>query len=288
MSMLLGLLSTHPAWLPCLLDSQQEVLRVPDPPQPGGWGIGFYQQGEVLRRLTPLERATGPLEFRRLAHDVRSQVLVGHVRRAGPAAPASAANTHPFRFREWLFAHVGGLPRFGELAPRLLQNVPEFLARNIAGETDSELLFHVILAHLQELGGLRHPDVGVDVVCEAVRRGIREADDAVAATGDERPAFALVLTNGNSMAAASRGVALSLAQFDRLVDCRDCAQERRDRCEILGSERTDLRAVLVVAGRRPLPARYEALPEESLTGIKPDATVEAIPLRPSAIGLSGF
>ncbi|MBN1770809.1 MAG: class II glutamine amidotransferase [Deltaproteobacteria bacterium] len=288
MSMLLGLLSTHPDWLPCLLDSQHEVLRVPDPPQPGGWGIGFYQQGEVLRRLTPLERAAGPLEFRQLAHDVRSLVLVGHVRRASPAAPPSAANTHPFRFREWLFAHVGNLPRFGELAPRLLQNVPEFLTRNVAGETDSELLFHVILAHLNELGGLRHPDVGVDAVCEAVRRGIREADDAVAATGDERPSFALVLTNGNSMAAASRGESLCITQFDRLIDCRDCAQERRDRCGILRSERPDLRAVLVVAGRRPMPARYEVLPEESLIGIKSDATVEAIPLRPSALGLSGF
>jgi glutamine amidotransferase len=288
MSMLLGLLSTHPDWLPCLLDSQHEVLRVPDPPHPGGWGIGFYHQGEVLRRLTPLEHAAGALEFRQLAHDVRSQVLVGHVRRAGPAAPASARNTHPFRFREWLFAHVGGLPRFGELAPRLLQNVPEFLTRNIAGETDSELLFHVILAHLQELGGLRHPDPGVDVVCEAVRRGIREADDAVGGTGDERPSFALVLTNGNSMAAASRGEGLAIAQFDRLVDCRDCSHARRERCEILASERTDLRAVLVVAGRPLLPPRYEALPEESLIGIKSDATVEAIPLRPSAMGLSGF
>jgi len=286
--MLLGLLSTHPDWLPCLLGSQHEVLRVPDPPQPGGWGIGFYQQGEVLRRLTPLERASGPLEFRQLAHDVRSQVLLGHVRRAGPTAPATAANTHPFRFREWLFAHVGSLPRFDQAAPRLLQNVPEFLARNIAGQTDSELLFHVILAHLNELGGLRHPDVGVDAVCEAVRRGVREADDAVAAAGAGQPSFALVLTNGNSMAAASRGEALSLAQFDRLVDCRDCAQQRRDQCEILRSERTDLRAVLVVAGRRPVPPRYETLPEESLIGIKPDATVEAIPLRPSAIGLSGF
>mgnify|MGYP000005847932 CR=1 FL=1 len=288
MSMLLGLLSTHPDWLPCLLDSQHEVLRVPDPPQPGGWGIGFYQQGEVLRRLTPLERAAGPLEFRRLAHDVRSQVLVGHVRRASPAAAASAANTHPFRFREWLFAHVGSLPRFGEVAPRLLQNVPEFLARNIAGETDSELLFHVVLAHLHERGGLRHPDVGLDAVCEAIRRGVREADDAVVATGGEPPPFALVLTNGNCMAAASRGEPLRIAQFDRLIDCRDCAQARRDRCEILRSERSDLRAALVVAGRRPTPPRYEILPEESLIGIKPDATVEALPLRPSALGLSGL
>jgi glutamine amidotransferase len=287
MAYLLGLLSTHPEWVPCLLESQWEFLRVAAPPQPGGWGIGFYQQGDVLRRLTPLEHCPAPLDFRQLAHDVRTQVLVGHVRRAGAAGPTSA-NTHPFRFRDWLFAHTGEIPEFERVRPPLLQNVPEFLARNIAGETDSEVLFHVVLAHLQELGALRNPDAGVDVVCEGVRRGVREADEAVLSAGAAPPPFALVLTNGNVMAAACRGVPLNIAQFDRLVDCRACRAERREKCEILASERTDLRAALVVSSDTTLPRRYDRLPEESLVGIKPDATVEAIPLRPSAVGLTGF
>jgi hypothetical protein len=49
-----------------------------------------------------------------------------------------------------------------------------------------------------------------------------------------------------------------------------------------------VRAARGGAGRGPTPPRYEILPEESLIGIKPDATVEALPLRPSALGLSGF
>jgi len=287
MSFLLGILSTHPEWLPCLLESQGKYLRVAEPPQPGGWGIGFYHQGEVLRRLTPLERS-GPLEFRQLAHDVRSKVLVGHVRRASAGGP-SMANTHPFRFRDWIFAHCGDIPAFAQVQPRLLQNVPEFLARNIAGETDSEVLFHVILSHLQELGALRDADAGVDVICEGVRRGIHETDESVLSAGGKPPSFALVITNGCVMAAAARSECLRIAQFDRLVDCRNCDNEKlRERCEIHRSDRTGLRAVVVVSCQGDLPARYETLPEESLVGIKPDATVEAIPLRPSAVGLSGF
>lgn len=287
MAHLLGLLSTHPEWIPCLLESQGEHLRVEEPPQPGGWGIGSYHQGEVLRRITPLDRS-GPLDFRQLAHDVRSRVLVGHVRRASVAGP-SPENTHPFRFRDWLFAHTGDVPEFERLRERLLQNVPEFLARNIAGQTDSEVLFHVILAHLHELEGLRHPDVGVDVVCEAIRRGIHEVDDTAAGGDGPPPSFSLVLTNGSVMAAACRSEPMCIAQFDRLVDCRACTNDNlRERCEIHRSERTDLRAVLVVSCPQALPERYERLPEESLIGIKPDATVEAIPLRPSAARLSGF
>jgi predicted glutamine amidotransferase len=287
MSFLLGILSTHPEWLPCLLESQGDYLRIADPPQPGGWGIGFYNQAEVLRRLTPLERAM-PLDFRQLAHDVRSKVLVGHVRRASTGGP-SMANTHPFRFRDWLFAHSGDIPKFERLRPRLLQNVPEFLARNVAGETDSEVLFHLVLAHLHELGALRAPDSGVDVVAEGVRRAIHELDEAVLSAGAERPPFALLVTNGSVMAAASRDERLCIAQFDRLVDCRDCPNEkRREKCEIKRSDRTDLRAVVVVSCSTALPERYDLMPEESLVGIKPDATVEAIPLRPSAMGLTGF
>jgi len=98
-----------------------------------------------------------------------------------------------------------------------------------------------------------------------------------------------VLANGSIMIAACRAQRMCLGQFDRLVDCRNCPNEKlRERCEIHRSERTDLRAVVVVSCQGTLPERYDALPEESLLGIKPDATVEAIPLRPSSVGLSGF
>ncbi|MBI5487173.1 MAG: class II glutamine amidotransferase [Deltaproteobacteria bacterium] len=287
MTFLLGILSTHAEWLPCLLDAQREQLRIPESPEKGGWGIGFYHQGEVLRRLTPLESAM-PLDFHQLAHDVRSRVLVGHVRRASSGGP-SAANTHPFRHREWLFAHCGDIPEFTRLRPQLTQNMPEFLARDIAGETDSEVLFHVILTHLHELGGLREPDVNVYVIGEATRRAIHEVDEAVAAAGAAPPAFSLIVTNGASMIAACRDERMCIAQFDRLVDCRDCGEEKvRAQCEILRRERSDLRAVIVVSCPRELPPRYEGVSEESLLAIKPDATVEAIPLRPSATGGSGF
>ena len=287
MGFLLGILATHPEWLPCLLEAQREHLRMPVSPERGGWGIGYYQQGEVLRRLTPLESAM-PLDFHRLAHDVRSRVLVGHVRRASAGGP-SMANTHPFRFRDWLFAHCGDIPDFERLRPRLMQNMPEFLARDVAGETDSEVLFHLILTHLHEMGALREADSNADAIAEATRRAIREADEAVTGSGLERPPFALVVTNGVAMIAACRAQRMSIAQFDRLVDCRDCEGEKTgERCEILRRERSDLRGVIVVCCPNDLPERYEPVSEESLVVVKADATVEAIPLRPSAMGLSGF
>jgi glutamine amidotransferase len=288
MTYLVGILSTHPEWLPCLLHSEAASLRVESQAFPAGWGIGTYEQGEVLRRLTPLDRS-GSIDFRRLAQDARSTVMVGHVRRVDSAAPSGAQNTHPFRFGDWLFAHRGAIDHARECRPQLLQNVPPFLERNIAGGTDSEILFHVVLAHLHAAGHLRSGDAGTDVTAEAVRRGIREVDEVVVSEGGEYPDFALVLTNGTLMVAACRNLPLHIALFDRLVDCRACTDaDRRARCGIHRSDRTDLRAVMLVSGADRMPDRYERLPEESLLGIKPDATVESYPLRPSALGLSGF
>lgn len=285
MGHLIGLLSTHPEWVRCLLESQGEHLRVPNPPQPGGWGIGFYQQGEVLRRLSPLERS-GPLDFRDMARGVRTAVLIGHVRRASAGRP-TAANTHPFRYRDWLFAHSGEIPRLDDLRPSLLQNVPLFLERNVSGETDSEILFHMMLAHLHRLNVLDAPETPIDAACEAIRRAIREADEALASVHAAPPPFALLATNGSIMVGACRREPMFLAQFDRLVDCRDCeAGEQRSRpCEICRSDRRDLRAALLASYPPPMPPRYERLPDEALIGIKPDATVETLPFRPSAIGL---
>lgn len=286
MAYLVGLLSTHPEWVRCLLDLQGEHLRVLDPPSPGGWGVGFYQQGEVLRRLAPLD-TSGPLDFREIARGVRSQVLLGHVRRVGSGgAGARARNTHPFRYRDWLFAHTGDVPGLPEIRPVLLQNVPAFLDRNIAGETDSEILFHVMLAHLHRMGVLAAHDLTVDAACEAFRRTVREMDEAVATVGVEPPSFAVVATNGSIMIGAVRREPMYLAQFDRLVDCRDCERgASRTLCEIARSDRSDLRAALLVSYPGRMPPRYERLPEEALLGIKPDATVEALPMRPSGFGI---
>jgi len=65
--------------------------------------------------------------------------------RAGTGTPVQQTNCHPFRYRNWLFVHnghVGGYPR---LRRDLLLAVRPDLFGNVAGSTDSELLFHLAL-----------------------------------------------------------------------------------------------------------------------------------------------
>ena len=63
-----------------VLASSAEVLRVRRPAdQPLGWGIGFYQAGEVLLRRRPLDDRE-EIDLAEAAADVRADVLLGHVR----------------------------------------------------------------------------------------------------------------------------------------------------------------------------------------------------------------
>src|SRR5262245_41710136 len=114
--------------------------------EPVGWGIGFYQSGEVLLRRRPLdERSVIPIDS--IVEKVQTDVLVGQVRQP-TVGGLRTENTHPFRYRQWLFAHAGTIADFDAIKDRLLEPQPEFLRRNRRGDTDSELLFYLFLSLL--------------------------------------------------------------------------------------------------------------------------------------------
>src|SRR5512141_1610918 len=146
MARLIGLIGNRADLAVRVLASEERALQVSSKHAGGalGWGIGFYQGGEVLMRRRPVDdHAT--VDVATVAGDVRADVLVGHVRSA-TVGSLRTENTHPFRYRQWLFAQTGTLPSFDAIGDRLLRSVPEFLRSSIRGETDAEILFYVFLS----------------------------------------------------------------------------------------------------------------------------------------------
>src|ERR1700756_2188431 len=100
-----------------------------------------------------------------------------HVR-AGTGTPVQQTNCHPFRYRNWLFVHNGHVGGYQRLRRDLLLAVRPNLFGNIAGSTDSELLFHLALT----FGLADDPIAGI-----ARMAGFVEA--AAAAAGVAEPAL---------------------------------------------------------------------------------------------------
>jgi predicted glutamine amidotransferase len=170
--------------------------------EPLGWGLGFYQAGEVLLRRRPIDDRA-EIDLVEAAEDIRTDVMLGHVRRASVGA-LRTENTHPFRYRAWLFAQTGTIVGFDRLRSRLLESQPEFLRRNVRGETDSECFFYLFLSFLHDAGHLDDGHVQGDHVAAALRASIALVDRLSAEEGHPENTGDILVTNGEQLIAVNR------------------------------------------------------------------------------------
>ncbi|MGH7281499.1 MAG: class II glutamine amidotransferase [Polyangiaceae bacterium] len=170
---------------------------------PLGWGVGFYQSGEVLMRRRPIDDRA-EIDMAKNCADVRADVMIGHVRVATVGA-LRTENTHPFRYRQWLFAQTGTIPAFEKVRERMIASVPEFLRGDIRGETDSEVVFHVFLSFLHDAGRLNEMTVDEKIVGSALRSTLHVVDEMIAESGSSPAALNILVANGESIVAMQRG-----------------------------------------------------------------------------------
>lgn len=113
---------------------------------PDGWGVAWRGEDGWRLEKEPLP-ASGSAHLAGLIDDLRSDLVVAHVRKASFPRVNAPANTHPFLRdccgRHWVFAHNGQVPEIVALEAASLDRVcrPE-------GETDSEFAFCHLLSHV--------------------------------------------------------------------------------------------------------------------------------------------
>jgi len=203
MSRLFGFIGNRSDLGSRILDVDARALTARASDGPLGWGVGFYQAGEVLLRRRPADDR-GVIEPPSLTRDVRTDALLGNVRSIAHGE-ARTENTQPFRYRNWLFGHHGTVNEFSRLRERLAESIPDFLRRNVRGETDSELVFYLFLSFLHDAGKLRGP-TPADAVTDALR-GTRALLDRLALEegAEDAGAMGLLVSDGELMAGINRG-----------------------------------------------------------------------------------
>lgn len=224
-----------------------------------GWGVGFYHAGEVLHRKRP-KADPDAQDWPSVFDGIRSDIAIAHVREATFGA-ARANNTHPFRMRQWLFAHSGSVSGFEAIRDRLVEGLPDFLRRNIRGDTDSEHIFHVLLSFLHDAGQLDVPEPSAGAVAGAVRASVALVDQLSREVGAPVGDLNLALTNGRDLYVLRRGGPMYLAARDRL------SVEAGDEIDGGGSA-ADTRYVMVLAQELPqAPSGFETVDEGTLVCI---------------------
>ena len=225
MGALFAVLQNDPNLLRCQVARLEAHVALRDGDRlPDAYGFGYYKGSDVLLGKRP-SGAPASFTLSQLAGGVDSDAVVAHARTATVGAQKDE-NTHPFRFRRWLFAHDGTVEAFAEVKPRLVAALPDFLRRQVEGETDSELAFMLFLKHLRATGQVDDLDVPASTVARALALTVRDLDAWCREVGAARPsALDFLATNGRVLAATRRGRPLYYALLEGIVPCARCGLE---------------------------------------------------------------
>ncbi len=271
MARLLGVLGNRSDLTGRVLAFERDALRVRGGTSVG-WGLGFYQGGEVLIRRRPVDERE-EIDLAQIGSDVRADIVVGHVRQA-TVGTLRTENTHPFRYRQWLYAQTGTVASFEQVRDRLLQSVPEFLRAGIRGDSDAEIVFQVFLSFLHDAGKLDDLIVDAAVVREALRGSLHLVDSISAEVGGGPADVNIVVSNGDIVVGVHRSTERKMAvrtlggRDDAEAIIGDDAQLRR-RTPELGQ----IQFALVASdfdsrdGENTIPPRWNAVKDHAMVSL---------------------
>jgi predicted glutamine amidotransferase len=213
MARLLGFIGNRPDLGSRAIALEARALEIRRPSdESSSWGVGFYQGGELLLKRRPFDDR-GSINFAEVTKDLRADVLVGHIR-AATVGTLKTENTHPFRYRQWLFAQTGTVPSFETLRSRLRDSLPQFLARDVRGDTDAELVFYLFLSFLHDAGALDRGEVPASTARSALRSTVALVERLCAEEGTKETRLNMVVACGDYVIGvrASNAMACELVQ----------------------------------------------------------------------------
>lgn len=215
MSSLLAIVTSDAALVRCELDRVRPLVTLDAPGRVAG--VGAYQDEVVLQRRYGVGAAAELWEV------PLSEMVLLH---AGPLPVdlAPEENAQPFRFRQWLFAHVGEVDRADAVRDRLYEQLPEFLQSAVRGGTLSEVIFAQFLAELRSVGRTEDPTLEGPMAASLLKKAARAVEQVSGEVGGTSKAkLALVATNGRVLVAARRGQqALAYRLLEGRAECARC------------------------------------------------------------------
>ena len=202
---------------------------------PDGWGVAYYAL-EVPHIIKSLRAAINCQVFKKVSAMVSSYTVLAHLRKA-TVGEIDLVNTHPFQLGHWTFAHNGNCKNFQAVRKQIREKIDPNLRRYILGETDSELIFFLILSFLSKDHDLDSEALKLEHLVKAVHdaksvlvslAGPLHPDDA----GDASEHFlTFIITNGNLMLAHQGGKTLFYSTHKKRCPDRDQCPMFANVCE---------------------------------------------------------
>jgi len=202
---------------------------------PDGWGVAYYVAGSP-HLIKSVATAVEDRLFQKVSGIVASETVVAHLRKA-TVGELCITNAHPFQYGRWIFAHNGNIEGFEHHRQRFLAEISPKISRYILGNTDSEVLFYLLLTKLAARVDLHRPGCGLDdlawAVGETIAAVVRIAgpwhphDDGP----PDKTYLTFILTDGASMIAHQGGKALYYSTYKTRCGERNSCPHFAAECE---------------------------------------------------------
>ena len=164
-----------------------------------GFGLAWYQH--EIERNPGIYKSTQPAwndaNLRHLTKKIKSTCFLGHVR-ASTVGEVSFANCHPFVFGEYAFVHNGTIKHIEKYRRRWLAELDQDLFSAIRGQTDSELLFFLILQEMRRSDSML---CAVQQVFEKIKLAQAAEDESAGASEEAYSLLNIALTDGKVLLA---------------------------------------------------------------------------------------
>jgi predicted glutamine amidotransferase len=199
---------------------------------PDGWGVAYYVEG-TPHLTRSASSAVSDRVFQKVSGVVASETVLAHVRKATQGT-INVLNCHPFQHGRWVFAHNGDVPSFAQHREELVNEVSPRLRRYILGETDSEVVFFLVLTQLLRYGSLSSHFALNDVITALTKALglVRERCDPKTASDEHKPSMlTCLLTDGGTMVGMQGGKELYYSTYKRRCGDRDTCKSLSPACE---------------------------------------------------------
>ncbi len=220
------------------LISAENALSVQSERHPDGWGVAYYIGG-APHLIKSASTAVSDAIFHRVSGVVSSETVVAHIRRATQGV-LSPLNSHPFQYGSWIFAHNGNVAGFSEHRAALVDRIEPHYRRFILGDTDSEILFYLLLTHMSRRASVHADTYSVEDLASSVRDMIDDVTEEVgnfstdpvneATTGTF---LTFIVTNNRVMLAHQGGQPLYYSTYKNRCPERDTCPSFADECEMV-------------------------------------------------------
>lgn len=197
---------------------------------PDGWGVAYYLAG-VPHIVKSDTQALSDKIFKRVSGIVASETVLAHIRRA-TEGPIAQLNSHPFQYGKWVFAHNGQINDFPKHRAALMSMIGPHFCRYILGDTDSEVLFWLVMSELSKRVDVHRPGTPF----ADIRHAVATAKSTVQRVCDgpspeEKSLLTTVLTDGSAMIGARVGKPLLFSTHKKRCPDREICPFLSPQCE---------------------------------------------------------